>query len=163
MKKIASVLLIFTLLFSCTQNSNNDKGINYTDYINAQALEKTVVEKYPSGKEKAIIFTLRDIANSGIVKEIHFFENGNIQVEGTLKNNKRHGIWTFYHKNGQIWSTGEFNMGKSTGEFDIFDDKGEIKFKYYYQEGERIKQEIFQKGELYKTVDLSKTKNGKTK
>jgi len=146
------------LLFSCNQTQTK-KEVNYSDYINSQSLNRQVVDLYPDGQERAVIFTIKDVSNKKPVKEIHFFDNGNVQVEGTLKEGKRHGIWTFYHKNGQIWSTGNFNMGKSMGEFDIFDEQGQIRFKYYYDNGEALKQEIFLKGKLYKTIDLPKHDN----
>ena len=165
MNKTPLVILILAsfLLNSCKQKTNKEQGINYTDYINSQELTKIIVDKYADGKEKSIIFKIKEISDQYPVKEIHFFQNGNIQVEGTLKNGKRHGIWTFYYENGQVWSKGEFNMDKSIGEFDIYDEKGQIKFKYYYEKGIAQKQEIFLKEKLYKTIDLLKTSNDTSK
>ena len=144
------------LLTSCQSGVNIDDGISYTDYINQQNLSKTVIDKYPNGQEKAIVFYDQTSDTDELVKEVHFFEDGSVQVEGTLKNKKRHGIWTFYHKNGTIWSEGEFDMGKSVGVFSIYDEKGLIKIKSYYKNSIKIKEDYFVKGEFYKSVDLLK-------
>jgi len=141
-------------MYSCRQNATtNDEGIGYTEYINSKQLEKVVISKYPSGQEKAVVFIDKADAEKQVVKEMHFFENGNLQVEGTLKNAKRHGIWTFYHDNGNIWSTGRFENGKSVGVFHIYDKEGQIKYKYHYRNDSIVKEEYFVKGKLYKTVD----------
>ena len=142
------------LLISCQSGVDVDNGINYTEYINQQNLSKTVIDKFPSGQEKSIIFIDESSEMVTPVKEVHFFENGSVQVEGTLKNKKRHGIWTFYHKNGKKWSEGQFDMGKSVGVFNIYDEKGLMKIKSYYENNIKIKEDYFVKGEFYKSVDI---------
>lgn len=165
MKKSFFVLIvpIILLLGSCKPSINQEQGIGYTEYINTKDLVKFVVDKYPEGQDKAVVYKLDESSNQVPVKEVHFFENGNTQVEGTLKNGKRHGIWTFYHENGKVWSTGEFDMGKSVGIFEIFDKEGQLKFKYHYVNNEIVKEEYYLKGELYKTVDSSDKSNDTSK
>lgn len=155
MKNLVLFLTIFILLASCQQNTNKEEGIGYTEFINNKVLVKSVVDKYAGGQERAVVYSIEGNVNQEYVKEVHYFENGNIQVEGTLKNGNRHGIWVFYHENGKIWSTGEFDKGKSTGVFEIFDKEGQIKFKHYYIDNIIVKEEYFLKGDLYKTVDSS--------
>jgi len=163
MNKLISLLVICVILLTSCQSGNNiDNGINYTEYINKQELNKSVIESYPNGNEKAIVFYDQGDEKQTAVKEIHFFEDGTIQVEGTLKNGKRHGIWTFYHKNGKVWSKGEFNKGMSVGIFNIYDENGQIKVKSYYKNNTKIKEDYFVKGEFYKSVDLP-AKNNKKK
>ncbi len=155
MKNLVLFLIIAILLFSCQQNTNREEGIGYTEFINNKVLVKSVVDKYTGGQKRAVVYSIEENVNQEPVKEVHYFENGNIQVEGSLKNGKRHGIWTFYHENGKVWSTGEFDMGKSEGRFEIFDEQGQIKFKHYYENNEIVKEEYFLNGALYKTVDKS--------
>jgi len=159
MNKLIYILVIsLILLSSCQTGKDMDNGIDYTEYINKQDLNKLVIETYPNGQEKSIIFYDKEDNKQTSVKEIHFFEDGTIQVEGTLKNKKRHGIWTFYHKNGKVWSKGEFDMGKSVGVFNIYDEKGQIKIKSYYENNNKIKEDYFINGEFYKSVDLPQKK-----
>ena len=157
------IVSIILLLGSCKPDINQEQGIGYTEYINTKNLVKLVVDRYPEGQEKAVVYKLEESSNQIPVKEVHFFENGNIQVEGTLKNANRHGIWTFYHENGKVWSNGEFAKGKSVGLFQIFATEGQIKFKYYYVDNDIVKEEYFLKGKLYKTVDSSGKSNDTSK
>jgi len=157
-------ILIFLILISfvsCQQKQNKDDGIGYTGFINSKTLVKSIVDKYPGGQEKAVVYFLDENISQKPVKEIHYLENGNTQVEGTLKNGARHGTWVFYHKNGKVWSTGEFDMGKSVGEFKIYDKEGQIKFKHYYENNTIVKEEYFLDGKLYKTVDKSNDTSNK--
>jgi len=157
MKKILFGLLIFSIIISCQSVPNKDQGLEYTEYINSKDLVEQVAEQYPSGQKKAVVYRESDDVEQQPVKEVHFFENGNIQVEGTLLNGQRHGTWTFYHDNGKVWSTGKFIKGKSEGLFEIYDKKGQIKFKYHYKNDEIVKEEYFIDGKPYKTVDKKKT------
>ncbi len=152
--KIISLTLIILFSVSSCQLTNTEEGIGYSEYINEKDLVESVVDSYPNGDPRAIIYTIKDDVEQNTVKEIHFFEDGKIQVEGTLKNKQRHGIWTFYHENGKVWSTGEFEMGKSVGLFEIYNKEGIIKIKSYYKDNKKIKEEYFSKGKLKKTVDL---------
>jgi len=155
------VFLIFfslNVLFSCKSNQQIDDGIGYTEYINTQELDKSVVDKFPNGQERAVLYTEKNSIRAFPVKEVHYYENGKVQIEGTLKNKRRHGIWTFYHDNGKVWSTGEFRMGKSIGVFKIYNKEGQIKIKSYYKNNKKIKEDYFINGKLSKSVDLDKHK-----
>ena len=40
-----------------------------------------------------------------------------MQSEGTWKDNRREGVFTFWHENGQIAAQGEYRRGKREGRF----------------------------------------------
>jgi antitoxin component YwqK of YwqJK toxin-antitoxin module len=141
------------LLTACNHKTQ-EQGIGYTEYINALELEKNVIQSYENGKDMAVVFFVKDDPEANIVKEIHYYENGNIQVEGTLKNKQRHGVWIFYHDNGNIWSKGEFDNGKSIGCFEIYKPNGELKIKSYYEDNKKVREEYYKDNKLEKTVDL---------
>lgn len=145
--------LILTLS-SCQDNGANEKGISYTEYIANKTLVSSVVESFTNGQDKSVIYIVEGDELGDIVKEVHYFEDGKVQVEGTLKQKKRHGKWTFYHDNGKIWSTGNFDMGKSVGVFEIFNKEGQIKIKSYYENDEKVKEDYYSNGEFLKSVDL---------
>ncbi len=152
--RVAIIVVLSLLWVACSQDSQTDKLQSYTDQINQSALKKEVVSIYPSGTEKAVVFFLKEQANRQTVKEVHFYENGFTQVEGTLKDGQKHGKWTFYHPNGKVWSKGYFEGGKSVGCFEVFEPDGSIKVKSYYKDGKKIKEELFKEGKLQETVDL---------
>lgn len=47
-----------------------------------------------------------------------YFENGKMKAEGWLKDNKKHGYWTFYHQNGNKKKEGHY--------------KNDLAIKYWY-------------------------------
>jgi len=149
-------LTVFVSFQSCELPERKPKDHPYSEFINSQDLEKKVLETYENGVDKAVIYTVKNDPTQENVKEIHFYEDAKTQVEGTMKNGLRHGHWTFYHKNGKIWSTGSFEEGKSVGRFDIFDIDGKIKVKSYYENGVKVKEEYFKNGVLERSVDLTK-------
>ena len=148
------IILISIVLFGSCSQKNVENGIGYTEYINAQELEQNIVDSHANGKGRAVVYRIKSDPTNAIVKEVHYFENGTIQVEGTLKNKQRHGIWTFYHKNGNVWSTGEFDNGKSVGCFEIYEPDGSLKIKSYYENNKKVKEEYYKEGKLDKSVDL---------
>lgn len=153
--KLAYFLLISMLILgSCTPTIEKEQGLSYSEFVNNQELTESVVSTYPSGQKKAVVYFIKGESDKEIVKEVHFFENGNIQVEGTLKNKKRQGIWTFYYDNGKIWSTGEFNDGNSEGIFNIYDKEGLLKIKSYYKNNKKVKEDYFSKGIFLKSKDF---------
>jgi len=158
MKKIIVIISAFFLFYSCSQkteikSTENNTDILYTDSINNLELQKQTIEIFPSGQEKAVVFVLKNNPLE-IVKEVHFYKNGQKQVEGTLKNKKRHGKWTFWYDNGKIWSEGIFVNGKSQGLFSIYNKDGSIKIKSYYKNGEKIKESYFEDNKCIKTIQL---------
>ncbi len=154
-KLLYFVIASIFILNSCKLSTEKKQGLAYSDFINAQELTESVVNSYPSGQKKAVVYSIKGESKDVIVKEIHFFENGQIQVEGTLKNKKRQGIWTFYYDNGKVWSTGEFDDGNSVGVFKIYDKKGQLKIKSYYKNNKKVKEDYFSKGVLIKSKDLN--------
>lgn len=146
------VLILF--LTSCQDNRAHEEGIGYSEYIAGKVLIPNVIETFESGQEKAVVYTIDGDNLAELVKEIHYFEDGKVQVEGTLKEKKRHGKWTFYHDNGKVWSTGQFDMGKSVGVFEIFNKEGQIKIKSYYENDKKVKEDYYSKGEFVQSVDI---------
>jgi len=158
MKKIVLFISTIFLFYSCSQKTEikpleEDVNIAYTDSINKLELQKQIIDIFPSGQEKALVFVLKNNP-SKIVKEIHFYKNGKKQVEGTLKDKQRHGRWTFWYDNGEIWSEGVFKNGKSEGLFSIYNRDGSIKIKSNYQNGKKIKESYFENKKCIKTITL---------
>ncbi len=54
-----------------------------------------------------------------------FFKNGEPRgVGGFGDNEQKHGKWTRFHANGQLWDEGRFDQGNKTGTWTVDDDKG---------------------------------------
>ncbi len=148
------VILIGFMVWSCSKQNTSSALLEYSENINQQDLQKKVIEKYWDGTEKAVIYFPKGQLETNIVKEVHFYENGTVQVEGTLKDKKRHGAWHFYHKNGKTWSQGIFENGQSVGCFEVFNPDGSLKLKSYYEKGVKVKEEYFENNKLTQSVNL---------
>ena len=55
-----------------------------------------------------------------------FYKNGEPRGTGGFDDNElKHGLWTRYHPNGQLWDEGTFEHGKKKGLWEEFDENGE--------------------------------------
>lgn len=75
---------------------------------------------YPSGRIK-YRYT-RYLAPSGDKWIRHglfvgYYENGNIQTEGSYDHGTEEGVWRDYHENGRLAAQGTYEGGKEVGEW----------------------------------------------
>lgn len=52
-----------------------------------------------------------------LVKGTYFFDNGEIQQEGTYKNGELHGEWIAYNTEGEKIAVGKYENGEKTGKW----------------------------------------------
>jgi antitoxin component YwqK of YwqJK toxin-antitoxin module len=64
-----------------------------------------------------------------------FYASGELKSEGDFTDGKRVGMWTFYHKNGQVEQKGKYLRGMPQGEW-----------KWYYADGLLHREESYRKG-----------------
>lgn len=82
------------------------------------------------------------------VEEKWFHENGVLQLEGKIVDNKREGEFKGYYPNGELMSVGSFVKGKREGKGRLYYDNGQIYveneycndepcgiWKIYYEDG----------------------------
>ena len=55
--------------------------------------------------------------------------------EGSLKNGKREGVWTFWHKNGQKRSEGPYKAGEQEGVWTFWYENGNVMKAVTYKNG----------------------------
>lgn len=96
--------------------------------------------------EKAFVFKNGRIIGKGIVDKLgekqgkwkEYYDFGVLKAEGEYLNDKRIGLWKYYHPNKKLEQIGKFNRkGESVGEW-----------KWYYPDGSIRKEEVFIKGVL---------------
>ncbi|OFX23629.1 MAG: hypothetical protein A2033_15655 [Bacteroidetes bacterium GWA2_31_9] len=118
-----------------------------------------VVKTYPDGK-KAMVNMYEEGDSTKVVKrQIKYYQNGNIEVEGDFENGKRTGKWTYYYDSGNKWSEGTFENDLSNGKFTVWYKDGKINYKSEYNKGQPdgkwtfydekekpIKEVVFEKG-----------------
>lgn len=100
-----------------------------------EELKKSVDATFANGTPAKISYLNIENGVTDTVKKEEFYDNGQKKVEGSLKNNKRDGTWTYWYKNGKVWSTGTFKEGLSDGKFDIFNEDGSKYMQSCYKSG----------------------------
>ncbi len=58
-----------------------------------------------------------------LVEAIYFYDNGQIQQQGTYKDGKLHGTWVSYDMNGNKLSSGEYKNGSKVGKWLHWNEK----------------------------------------
>lgn len=115
MKKIFLIMATVMLLASCL----------------AQLNEK-VEMSYPSGKPQVV--RCYDKHNQ-CVKEIEYYESGQVKMEGGMKDGKMEGEWTAYFPDGRVQSKGIFKDGKRTGAATVYFNNGNLMSEGFYTDG----------------------------
>ena len=140
---------------------SNTGAATTTDVEETVKSTTQVTETYPDGSKKLEVTYESELP----VFEKHWYQSGELLMEGSLQANQRHGVWKSYFKNGKIQSLnnffeglnhgdyilykenggvlieGEYDMSKQTGQWNSYDQEGNlINTKYYDQEGTLIEE-----------------------
>ena len=121
------IIIVFCILnmmlFSCKKKVVEVVEDTYTN--GAPRLVRTY-EKGENGEKK------------GLLSEKAFYpEKNKIQLEGTYKNDKRNGTWTFYYENGNKWSEAEYKDGLNNGKSVTWFENGKKRYEGYYKDGKQ--------------------------
>ncbi len=93
---------------------------------------KVVEETWPDGKEKKVSY-YSDEAKKEKIQEETFYPTGKTESRGELKDNLKHGTWTFFYPNGNKWSEGEFVDGKAHGFRKVYFENGQLRYEGTYK------------------------------
>jgi len=118
MKKILLIALLLSVGFS-------------------QKLTK-VVETYENGNIKSITSHKETRNRIEKVKYEEYYKNGQKKEEGTYKDGKEDGLWTYWYKNGQKMYEGAYKDGKADGKWTRWYEDGqkmETTYKDGYEDG----------------------------
>jgi len=76
------------------------------------------------------------------VKQGEYVEN---YPDGSLKTisnydhqGRKHGLWSFWRKNGELWSETNYSHGKKHGPYRVWHPNGKLQIKGSYFEGEKV-------------------------
>jgi len=118
---------------------------------------KVIEEKYPDGSPKRICIYHGRGENRELIRETTYYANKQAQMDGTYKDTKRDGEWTYWYENGKLWSEGTFVAGKSEGKRTTYFENGKVRYVGFYKEDMRVGKWRFfdEKGNLLQEVDYS--------
>ena len=135
MKKIFILLATALMVASCS----------------AQLTEKVEVS-YPNGQPQIV----KMLNKSGdCVKEIEYYETGQVKMEGSMKDGNREGEWKAYFPDGRVQSIGSFVKGLRMGQATVWQENGNLLQEGFYKEGKHCGKWKFydEQGNLLKEVD----------
>lgn len=131
MKKLFLLLSLILVLASC-----NDR------------LTEKVVSTYDNGQTATLHFVNR---KSECMREVQYYEDGSVKMEGGMKDDKRSGEWKSYFPDGKVQSTGFFENGLRTGKAEVYHESGNLYMVGQYKEGRKIGEWIFYDEQGYET------------
>lgn len=101
-------------------------------------MTKQVMRKHANGQPYVVLYF--DNKSKEMVKEEVFFSNGNLQWEGTYKNEMENGVWKYFYENGKLKSEQYYINGKEDGVCTDYDVHGKKIKESHYSKGKLIKE-----------------------
>jgi antitoxin component YwqK of YwqJK toxin-antitoxin module len=123
---------------------------------------KVIEETNSDGSPKRVCIYLGKGEGRELIRETTFYKNHQPQMEGTYKDNKREGKWTYWYENGKVWSEGFYVRGKSEGKRTAYFENGKVRYEGNYREDVRVGKWRFfdENGRLLREVDFSAPQPG---
>lgn len=119
----------------------------------APRLTEKVEAKHSNGQPQVVRYYDK---NDNCVKEIEYYESGQVKMEGAMKDEKRDGEWKAYFPDGRVQSIGTFVNGMRTGKATVWQENGNLLQEGFYKEGTHCGKWKFydEQGVLVKEVDF---------
>ena len=99
---------------------------------------KVVEEAFPDGSPKHVCIYRGKGQERQLIMEIFFYSNGQKRMEGSYKDKKRDGMWTYWYENGNLWSQGTYANGQSEGKRTTYFENGKIRYEGSYKQDMRV-------------------------
>lgn len=103
-------------------------------------LTTKVVSSYDNG-QPARVFVYDK--SGECIKEIDYYETGELLMEGGMQNNLRNGEWTAYFADGKVQSSGFFKDGKRTGKALVYHENGNLYMDGWYKDDHKCGQWVY--------------------
>ena len=98
-------------------------------------LEEEIISSFPNGTPSLIKYYKWYGDSKVIVKEIRYYQNGEMQFEGEYKDGQKDGLWVSWFENGEKWSEANFLGGISEGRETVWYKSGVKNYEGYYLDG----------------------------
>ena len=59
----------------------------------------------------------------------HYYQNGQLEAKGTMKDGNRDGGWEEYYENGRLKTKGTYNYGEPDGPYEHYEENGQLETK----------------------------------
>ena len=98
-------------------------------------LTEKVVESYDNGQPTVVRYYNND---NQCIREVHYYDNGALYMEGEMAGDVRNGKWTSYFPDGKVQSSGYFKDDRRTGQSLVYYENGNLWMDGCYRDGSRI-------------------------
>ena len=71
-----------------------------------------VSDRYPNNQKKTVDVMKEEGSSYKLIKKINYYDDGNVLSEVTFTNQKMHGNFFEYHRNGRVSVKGKYNYGE---------------------------------------------------
>ena len=128
MRKIVFFILGVVIMASCS--SDGPKEVNVSS-------KEDVIVSFASGSPQ-IVRTFEEIDGQNLpVYEKEYYDDGNLLKEGVISENKRHGEWKAYYRNGQLWNIGSYEFGVRNDSIIGYFNDGTLRYKGLFEMGQK--------------------------
>lgn len=136
MFKILLLIAITLFLSSCSESPKKQKiTINLDSLIYDKKGEPLTGIMKGDFRGKKIEFEVVDGFKHGMFRT--YYENGNLEMEGFINQNKNDSLWKYYYPEGQIESEGYFVNDKADGKWVWYYPSGKVRERAEYKKAKR--------------------------
>ena len=94
------------------------------------------IEFYDNGISPKVIRTYKvSKGKIELFKKTEWYYDGQKAEEGTYKDGKEDGLWTYWHENGQKHSEGNYKDGEKHGKWTRWNENGQKRYEGNYKDG----------------------------
>lgn len=119
MNKILLLTLLALLAFGCSD-------------------KKVVEATFGNGNPRIVRYYHKQSGNLVLTREVFYYDNKQVKVDGKYKNEEREGIWKAWYKNGNLWSEGEYKNGQRNGKGISYHENGKKYIEGLYRNDVRV-------------------------
>ena len=116
------------------------------------SLKEKVVSRYDNGQPAKVKYLDKEDV---CVREVEYYEDGKLYMEGPIKDDLREGEWFAYFPDGKVQSSGIFVQGKNHGKHQIFYENGQLWMDGYYKEDQKCGEWIIYDEQGYEIARLN--------
>ena len=95
-------------------------------------LTEKVESSFPNGQAKVVRYYDK---NNNCLKEIEYYETGQVKMEGAMQDGKREGEWKAYLRDGRPWSIDTFKDGELEGPSTVYWENGNLRWEGNFKAG----------------------------
>ena len=99
-------------------------------FLGCSSKHEVVEAKHPDGSPK-VVGAYQNKIKTG---EVKFYEDGKKEIEGNYNERlERKGKWTYWYKDGKVWSECEYKNGLKDGKSTVYYENGQKRYEGNYR------------------------------